>query len=101
MPATLAGIAFKQNEEKRKPFGSQGIVHQDPHMNESRKFGWVDTNVRTITTDLPTLTILREPHNFLPFLIASWQDCQSRDFLGNGNFLGNASACLSLDGTLL
>lgn len=29
MPATLAGIAFKQNEEKRNPSGNQGTVHQD------------------------------------------------------------------------
>lgn len=50
---------------------------------------------RTITTDLPTLTILCEPHDFLPFLIASWQNCQSQCFLGNGNFVGNASTCLS------
>ena len=45
MPAILAGITSKQNEEKRKPSSNQGTVHQDPHMNEARKFGWVDTNV--------------------------------------------------------
>ena len=29
MPTTQAGIAFKQNEEKRNPSGNQGTVHQD------------------------------------------------------------------------
>ena len=35
MPATLAGITSKQNEEKRKPSGNQGTVHQNEWETET------------------------------------------------------------------